>query len=46
VQNWRNPISTAQLLAMSIRCITSAEVDRIEAWNDGLGKEWRAHVPA
>jgi len=24
----------------------NAEVDRIEAWNDGLGKEWREHIPA
>ena len=22
-----------------------AVVDRIEAWNDGLGKEWREHIP-
>jgi Xaa-Pro aminopeptidase len=22
-----------------------AEVDRIEAWNDGLGNEWREHIP-
>ena len=21
-------------------------VDRIEAWNDGLGREWREHIPA
>ncbi len=21
-------------------------VDRIEAWNDGLGQEWREHIPA
>ena len=24
----------------------NAEVDRIEAWNDGLGNEWREHIPA
>ena len=24
----------------------NAEVDRIEAWNDGLGDEWREHLPA
>jgi len=24
----------------------NAGVDRIEAWNDGLGKEWREHIPA
>ena len=23
-----------------------ARVDRIEAWNDGLGREWREHIPA
>ncbi|MCP4769271.1 MAG: aminopeptidase P family protein [Gammaproteobacteria bacterium] len=23
-----------------------ARVDRIEAWNDGLGQEWREHIPA
>ncbi|MCP3687379.1 MAG: aminopeptidase P family protein [Gammaproteobacteria bacterium] len=23
-----------------------AHVDRIEAWNDGMGKEWREHIPA
>ena len=23
-----------------------ARVDRVEAWNDGLGKEWREHIPA
>jgi Xaa-Pro dipeptidase len=23
----------------------NAVVDRIEAWNDGLGKEWREHIP-
>ena len=23
-----------------------ARVDRIEAWNDGLGNEWREHLPA
>lgn len=23
-----------------------AEVDRIEAWNDGMGEEWREHLPA
>ena len=23
-----------------------AEVDRIEPWNDGMGKEWREHIPA
>jgi Xaa-Pro aminopeptidase len=22
-----------------------ARVDRIEAWNDGLGREWREHIP-
>ncbi|MCP4387378.1 MAG: aminopeptidase P family protein [Gammaproteobacteria bacterium] len=25
--------------------LENAEVDRIEAWNDGLGKEWREHIP-
>ena len=25
---------------------THACVDRIEAWNDGLGREWREHIPA
>lgn len=25
---------------------SNAGVDRIEAWNDGLGKEWREHIPA
>jgi len=24
----------------------NAEVDRIEAWNDGLDNEWREHIPA
>jgi len=24
----------------------AACVDRIEAWNDGLGQEWREHIPA
>jgi Xaa-Pro aminopeptidase len=24
----------------------AARVDRIEAWNDGLGNEWRAALPA
>ncbi len=24
----------------------NAEVDRVEAWNDGLGNEWREHIPA
>ncbi len=23
-----------------------ARVDRVAAWNDGLGKEWREHIPA
>jgi Xaa-Pro aminopeptidase len=23
-----------------------AQVERIEAWNDGLGREWREHIPA
>ena len=22
-----------------------ADVDRIEAWNDGMGREWREHIP-
>jgi Xaa-Pro aminopeptidase len=26
--------------------LANAEVDRIEAWNDGLGDEWREHIPA
>ena len=26
--------------------LENAEVDRIEAWNDGLGNEWREHIPA
>ena len=26
--------------------LAHARVDRIEAWNDGLGKEWREHLPA
>ena len=26
--------------------LENAEVDRIEAWNDGMGKEWREHIPA
>lgn len=26
--------------------LTHAVVDRIEAWNDGLGNEWREHIPA
>ena len=26
--------------------IEHARVDRIEAWNDGLGREWREHIPA
>ena len=26
--------------------IEHARVDRIEAWNDGLGSEWREHIPA
>jgi len=25
--------------------LTHACVERIEAWNDGLGKEWREHIP-
>ena len=25
---------------------THARVERIEAWNDGLGQEWREHVPS
>ena len=25
--------------------IENAEVDRIEAWNDGMGNEWREHIP-
>jgi Xaa-Pro aminopeptidase len=25
--------------------LENAEVDRIEAWNDGMGKEWREHIP-
>ncbi|MEM7562694.1 MAG: Xaa-Pro peptidase family protein [Pseudomonadota bacterium] len=24
----------------------NAQVDRIEAWNDGMGEEWREHIPA
>ena len=24
----------------------TANVDRIEAWNDGMGNEWREHIPA
>ena len=26
--------------------LETAQVDRIEAWNDGLGNEWREHIPA
>ena len=26
--------------------LENAQVDRIEAWNDGMGKEWREHIPA
>jgi Xaa-Pro aminopeptidase len=26
--------------------LENAQVDRIEAWNDGLGNEWREHLPA
>ena len=26
--------------------LENAEVDRIEAWNDGTGNEWREHIPA
>ncbi|MDH3386872.1 MAG: Xaa-Pro peptidase family protein [Gammaproteobacteria bacterium] len=26
--------------------LDNARVDRIEAWNDGKGKEWREHLPA
>ena len=26
--------------------LTHARVDRVEAWNDGMGKEWREHIPA
>ncbi|MCP4877952.1 MAG: aminopeptidase P family protein [Gammaproteobacteria bacterium] len=25
--------------------LVNAEVDRIEAWNDGMGNEWREHIP-
>ena len=25
--------------------LVHAEVDRIEAWNDGMGNEWREHIP-
>jgi Xaa-Pro dipeptidase len=25
--------------------LDNAVVDRIEAWNDGMGKEWREHIP-
>ncbi len=25
--------------------LEDAVVDRIEAWNDGMGKEWREHIP-
>jgi Xaa-Pro aminopeptidase len=26
--------------------LAHARVDRIEAWNDGLGQEWREHIPS
>ncbi|MCP4187977.1 MAG: aminopeptidase P family protein [Gammaproteobacteria bacterium] len=26
--------------------VQMAQVDRIEPWNDGMGKEWREHIPA
>lgn len=26
--------------------LENAEVDRVEPWNDGTGKEWREHIPA
>lgn len=26
--------------------LDNARVDRIEPWNDGMGKEWREHLPA
>ena len=25
--------------------LENALVDRVEAWNDGLGNEWREHIP-
>ncbi len=25
--------------------LENAEVDRVEAWNDGMGDEWREHIP-
>ena len=26
--------------------LENAEVDRVEPWNDGTGREWREHIPA
>lgn len=26
--------------------LQKARVDRVEAWNDGMGREWREHLPA
>ena len=26
--------------------LANARVDRIEAWNDGVGQEWREHLPS
>ena len=30
---------------MELEMATSAHVDKIEPWNDGMGEEWRAALP-
>jgi Xaa-Pro aminopeptidase len=44
-----SPNKGSHLITPSIDLSTAeanARVDRISAWNDGMGKEWREHLPA